>query len=180
MGGLLYTFMQHGPQDIQTVHFAIAHLTDPSPTQRTSAIFFRSGIHGQVGCYIHGLRRDSELLTEGGPLTAINARIATLHCRRQHSSRQENFCQSLPSPGHRLLRICATTCCSRVDHHSSLGTWHFRISGTDFTQEHIILFSLELPQHLKQSHCIEEIPALDPLKALIRSPGRPTHERTKL
>lgn len=80
MGSLLYTFMQHESQDIQTVRFAIAYLTDPSPTQHTSAIVFRSSIHGQVGCYVHGLRRDSELLTKGGPLTAINAWIATLHC----------------------------------------------------------------------------------------------------
>lgn len=92
MGGLLYTFMQHEPQDIQTVRFVIAHLTDPSPTQHTSAIVFRSGIHGQAGNYVHDLRRDSELLTERGPLTAISARIATLHCGRQYSSRQENLC----------------------------------------------------------------------------------------
>lgn len=42
------------------------------------------------------------------------------------------------------------------------------------------MFSLELPQYLKQPHCFEEVPTLDPIKALIRSPGRPTHKWTKL
>jgi hypothetical protein len=92
MGSILYTFLQHEPQDIQTLRFALAHLTDPSSTQYASAIIFRSSIHGQVGCYVYGLGGNPELLTKGGHLTAIDARIAALHCGRQYSSGQEDLC----------------------------------------------------------------------------------------